>query len=100
MDATSIITQIFLPISLAIIMFGMGLTLVIGDFARLFTYPKEVLLGLCNQLIFLPLIGFLIILLFDLNSSMAIGIMILSLFLAAPPAILLHKLLEEILVFQ
>ena len=70
MDATSIITQIFLPISLAIIMFGMGLTLVIGDFARLFTYPKEVLLGLCNQLIFLPLIGFLIILLFDLNSSM------------------------------
>ena len=79
MDATTIITQIFLPVSLAIIMFGMGLTLVVSDFGRLFAYPKEVLIGLFNQLIFLPLIGFLIILLFDLNSSMAIGIMILSL---------------------
>ncbi|MFL2628218.1 MAG: bile acid:sodium symporter family protein [Candidatus Marisimplicoccus sp.] len=78
MDASMIISQIFLPISLAIIMFGMGLTLVVEDFGRLFTYPKTVLVGLCNQLIFLPLIGFAIILLFDLTSSMAIGIMILS----------------------
>ena len=44
MDATTIITQIFLPISLAIIMFGMGLTLVVNDFTRLFTYPKNILL--------------------------------------------------------
>ena len=73
-----IISQVFLPISLAIIMFGMGLTLVVDDFSRLFTYPKAVLLGLWNQLVFLPLIGFSIILLFDLNSSMAIGVMILS----------------------
>ncbi len=73
-----IISQIFLPISLAIIMFGMGLTLVGDDFVRLFTYPKAVLVGLLNQLLFLPLIGFLIIILFDLKSSMAIGIMILS----------------------
>ena len=71
MDATTIITQIFLPISLAMHIFGMGLTLVVGDFGRLFTYPKEVLIGLCNQLVFLLRIG-LIILLFDLNSSMAI----------------------------
>tara|TARA_B100001029_G_C15017045_1_gene428043 strand:- start:82 stop:951 length:870 start_codon:yes stop_codon:yes gene_type:complete len=78
MDATMIITQIFLPISLAIIMFGMGLSLVFNDFSRLFTYPKAVLIGLFNQLVFLPLIGFSIILLFDLNSAMAIGIMILS----------------------
>ena len=78
MDATMIISQIFLPISLAIIMFGMGLTLVLDDFGRLFTYPKIVLVGLLNQLVFLPLIGFLIIILFDLSSSMAIGVMILS----------------------
>ena len=91
MDATTIITQIFLPISLAIIMFGMGLTLVVADFARLFTYPKEVLIGLCNQLIFLPLIGVLIILLFDLNSSMAIGIMILSLCPGGPTSNLITQ---------
>ena len=73
-----IIGQIFLPISLAIIMFGMGLSLVKDDFVRLFAHPKAVLVGLCNQLLFLPLIGFAIVLLFDLNPSMAIGMMILS----------------------
>ena len=78
MDITMIIGQIFLPISLAIIMFGMGLSLVKDDFVRLFAYPKAVLVGLCNQLLFLPLIGFAIVLLFDLNPSMAIGMMILS----------------------
>ena len=91
MEATTVITQIFLPASLAIIMFGMGLTLVLSDFGRLFTYPKEVLIGLFNQLIFLPLIGFLIILLFDLNSSMAIGIMILSLCPGGPTSNLITQ---------
>ena len=78
MDITSIIGQIFLPISLAIIMFGMGLSLVTDDFVRLFAYPKAVLVGLCNQLLFLPLIGFAIVVLFDLNPTMAIGVIILS----------------------
>ncbi len=91
MDATTIITQIFLPISLAIIMFGMGLTLVVSDFGRLFAYPREVLVGLFNQLVFLPLIGFLIIILFDLNSSMAIGIMILSLCPGGPTSNLITQ---------
>ena len=78
MDITTIIGQIFLPISLAIIMFGMGLGLVTGDFVRLFSFPKAVLVGLCNQLLLLPLIGFGIVVLFDLNPSMAIGVMIIS----------------------
>ena len=78
MGITMIIGQIFLPISLAIIMFGMGLSLVKDDFVRLFAHPKAVLVGLCNQLLFLPLIGFAIVLLFDLNPSVAIGVMILS----------------------
>ena len=91
MDATTIITQIFLPISLAIIMFGMGLPLVINDFTRLFTYPKEIFIGLFNQLVFLPLIGFLIILLFDLDSTMAIGIMILSLCPGGPTSNLITQ---------
>ena len=78
MDITTIIGQIFLPISLAIIMFGMGLGLVTGDFVRLFSFPKAVLVGLSNQLLLLPLIGFAIVVLFDLNPSMAIGVMIIS----------------------
>ena len=91
MDITSIITQIFLPISLAIIMFGMGLTLSINDFSRLFSYPKAVFVGLLNQLIFLPLIGFLIIFMFDLKPSMAIGVMILSLCPGGPTSNLITQ---------
>ena len=56
----------------------MGLGLVTGDFVRLFSFPKAVLVGLCNQLLLLPLIGFAIVVLFDLNPSMAIGVMIIS----------------------
>ena len=74
MDITMIIGQIFLPISLAIIMLGMGLSLVTADFTRLLAYPKAVVVGLCNQLLFLPLIGFAIVVLFDLNPTMAIGV--------------------------
>ena len=91
MDITSIIGQIFLPISLAIIMFGMGLSLVTDDFVRLFAYPKAVLVGLCNQLFFLPLIGFAIIVLFDLNPTMAIGVMILSLCPGGPTSNLISQ---------
>ena len=91
MDITSIIGQIFLPISLAIIMFGMGLSLVTDDFVRLFAYPKAILVGLCNQLFFLPLIGFAIIVLFDLNPTMAIGVMILSLCPGGPTSNLISQ---------
>ena len=45
----------------------------------------------CNQLIFLPLIGFSIILLFDLSSSMAIGIMILALCPGGPTSNLITQ---------
>ena len=86
-----VISQIFLPISLAIIMFGMGLNLIIADFVRLFTYPKAVFVGLLNQLVFLPFIGFSIIVLFNLNSSMAIGIMILSLCPGGPTSNLITQ---------
>ena len=91
MDITPIIGQILLPISLAIIMFGMGLSLVSGDFTRLFTYPKAVLVGLCNQLLFLPLIGFIIVVLFGLNPSMAIGVMIISICPGGPTSNLITQ---------
>ena len=86
-----IIGQFFLPISLAVIMFGMGLSLVSSDFTRLFTYPKAVLVGLCNQLLFLPLIGFAIVVLFGLNPSMAIGVMIISICPGGPTSNLITQ---------
>ena len=91
MDITTIIGQIFLPVSLAIIMFGMGLTLVLGDFIRIFTYPKAVLVGLINQIILLPITGFSIVVLFKLSPTMATGVMILSLCPGGPTSNLITQ---------
>jgi len=78
MSAADIIGKIFLPLSLAIIMLGMGMTLVPADFSRIFKNPKGVLIGLTNQLIFLPIIGFTLAVLFNLSATMAVGLMILA----------------------
>ena len=48
---SSILTEVFLPLALAVIMLGMGLSLKIDDFRRITVYPKPVLIGLVNQLI-------------------------------------------------
>ena len=71
-------STIVLAASLIIIMLGMGLSLVIDDFKRIFVYPKAIFVGLVNQLILLPLIGFGIVLVFPLAPEIAIGIMILA----------------------
>ncbi|KAA1246843.1 bile acid:sodium symporter family protein [Aquimarina sp. RZ0] len=72
------ISTIVLASSLVIIMLGMGLSLVINDFKRIFIYPKAILVGLTNQLIIVPLIGFVLATLFPVQPEIAIGIMILA----------------------
>lgn len=71
------ISTLILALSLIIIMFGMGLSLVVDDFKRIFTTPKAILIGLTNQLILLPIIGFTFIYLFPLQPEIAIGVIIL-----------------------
>ena len=72
------VSTIILASSLIIIMLGMGLSLVFDDFKRIFIYPKAILVGLVNQIIILPIIGFVIALAFPLKPEIAIGIMILA----------------------
>ena len=78
MTAAELISKVFLPISLAIIMLGMGMTLIPADFTRILKNPKAILIGLSNQLIFLPIIGFSLAIAFDLSPVMAVGLMILA----------------------
>jgi BASS family bile acid:Na+ symporter len=75
---SSVLTELFLPFSLAVIMFGMGLSLRIEDFKRILIYPKAVGIGLLNQLVFLPIIAFGIANLFELPAELAVGLMILA----------------------
>ena len=72
------ISTIILAGSLIIIMLGMGLSLVFDDFKRIIIYPKAIVIGLTNQLIILPILGFAIASLFSLRPEISIGIMILA----------------------
>ena len=78
MSFIELLQNVFLPISLIIIMFGMGLTLELNDFSRVLKNPKAALVGFLNQLVLLPLIGYLIVQLFDLPPVFAVGTMILA----------------------
>jgi len=76
---SNFITDILLPISLGIIMLGMGLSLVPNDFKRVALYPKAATIGVLNQIVLLPLIGFILLLLIPMrNAELAVGIMILA----------------------
>ncbi|MGW0040582.1 bile acid:sodium symporter family protein [Rhodococcus sp. NPDC003348] len=67
-----------LPIALAIIMFGLGLSLTVADFARVARHPKAVAIALACQLVVLPAIAFGLVLLFDLPPLLAVGMMLLA----------------------
>lgn len=77
MSTEFIITKL-LPLSLAIIMFGFGLTLTPADFKRIAKYPKSVVLGLFCQMVLLPLLAYAICKGFNLSNEVSIGVMILA----------------------
>ncbi|CAA2104155.1 bile acid:sodium symporter family protein [Variovorax paradoxus] len=77
MDATLIVTR-FLFGALALVMFGLGLSLSLDDFRRLFRHPKAVTIALLLQVIGLPLACYAIIVGFGLSPVFAIGLMLLA----------------------
>ena len=76
-----IITDVILPLSLAFIMFSLGLGLSLNDFTRVFFKPRDFLIGLFFQIIVLPIVAIIIVLFWPLTPELAIGVMILA---AAP----------------
>ncbi|MCH8554820.1 MAG: bile acid:sodium symporter family protein [Schleiferiaceae bacterium] len=70
--------KIYLGIALMIVMMGMGLSLQVKDFLRVVKFPKAVVIGLTNQLLFLPFIAYLLIQVLDIRSTLAVGIMLIA----------------------
>jgi len=77
----SIITDIFLPIALAFIMFALGLGLTGADFLRVLKQPKDFFVGAISQIILLPVIAFILVKIWPISPELAIGVMIIA---AAP----------------
>jgi len=74
-----ILTSIILPLSLFLIMFGLGLSLKTADFKAVFNRPKAITIGLFGQLIILPIIAFIIANSLNMPPELAVGLIIIAL---------------------
>lgn len=73
------LVRVALPLTLAFIMFTLGLGLRLEDFLRVFNMPKAFLTGIVNQMVLLPIVGFVLAIMFGLPPELAVGMMILAL---------------------
>ena len=76
-----IITDIFLPLALAFIMFALGLGLTGVDFLRVIKSPRDFFIGAISQIILLPVLAFILIKIWSISPELAVGVMIIA---AAP----------------
>jgi BASS family bile acid:Na+ symporter len=70
-------TSLFVPI-LQVIMFGMGTTLSVTDFARVFKMPAGILAGVACQFTIMPVIGFFLAHAFGFPPEIAAGLVLVG----------------------
>jgi len=74
----SVLGSVLLPVALAVVMFGLGLSLTVEDFVRVRRHPAAVVIALVCQLVLLPAVCFGLVLLFGLPPLLAVGMMLLA----------------------
>lgn len=74
----SALIDIVLPLVLAFVMIGIGLTLQVDDFARQRRKPLPAVVGVLGWAIGIPLIGFAVVAVFDLPSTLAVGLILVA----------------------
>lgn len=74
-----LLLNVGLPLALGIIMFSLGLGLKFSDFTRILRRPLAFFVGAINQTMVLPMVAFLLALLFNLPPALAVGMMIIAL---------------------
>lgn len=75
---TGILTQVFLPLALFIIMLGMGLSLVPADFKRVIRFPKAIALGIVLKLLLIPILTFVLLYNIPMQPELAVGFVLLA----------------------
>ncbi len=73
------LTAALVPVSLAVLMLALGLSLETADFRRVLRSPRALAGGLGGQLLLLPVLGILVASLSGVAPKMAVGFVILSL---------------------
>ena len=78
MEDSSIFSTTLLPLSLAVIMISLGLSLTPADFKRVLKFPKGVGIGLVNLLVISPLLAFAVAKIVGLEAALAVGLVLLG----------------------
>ena len=63
---------------LGIVMFGMGLTLKPNDFRIVFSHPKDVVIGAVAQFTIMPLLAYLLTVVFRLSPELTVGVILVG----------------------
>ncbi len=71
------LTTLIVPL-MQVIMFGMGTTLSVADFTRVFKSPLPIFIGAALQYTIMPLIGFSLAHLFGLEGELAAGVILIG----------------------
>lgn len=71
-------TDLLVPLAIALIMFGIGLSLNFKDFKRVFLRPKAILVGLACQFILLPLVAFIMAWLLPIDPYFKVGLVLIA----------------------
>jgi BASS family bile acid:Na+ symporter len=74
----SIAISVGLPVALAVIMFGLGLSLQLSDFRRVARAPRAVATALVLQMLVLPAVAFGLVAVADVDPLLAVGVMLLA----------------------
>lgn len=91
----SFLSTVLLPLALAVIMLGLGLSLTPSDFSRIFQRPKAMFVGSFTQLVLLPVLGFGVAALMLADSpELAVGLIILAMCPGGPTSNLIVHLAD------
>lgn len=71
-------TTRYTSVFLGVAMFGMGLTIHMGDFQVVFSRPKEVIIGCVAQYTVMPLVAWILAVVFHLPQDLAIGVILVG----------------------
>ena len=75
---SAVVKTSYVNILLGIVMFGMGMTLKLADFKVVFTKPKAVIVGILAQFVIMPVLAFLLTMVFQLPPELAVGVILVG----------------------
>jgi bile acid:Na+ symporter, BASS family len=76
--SANLFSHFLMPVAIAYIMFGIGINLSFADFSTTFKRPKALFTGLVAQIVFLPVVAFIINIFIDIDPIYKVGLVLIA----------------------